>query len=69
LPIGVSNSWTFFRNKGRDFTVESTIDVRESFLLGGRKNFALKITVCPKNRQFALKLTFEFNPNRTWNLM
>jgi len=33
------------RRTGRHFT-------------GGRKNFALKITICPKNRQFALKLTF-----------
>jgi len=34
------------------------IGVRESILLGGRKNFALKITICPKIKQFALKLTF-----------
>jgi len=34
------------------------IGVRESNLLGGRKNFALKITICPKNKQFVLKLTF-----------
>jgi len=27
-------------------------------LLGGRKKFALKLTICPKNRQLALKLTF-----------
>jgi len=29
----------------------------------GRKKFALKITICPKNKQFALKLTFLVNPN------
>jgi len=33
------------------------IGERESILLGGRKKFALKITICPKNEQFALKLT------------
>jgi len=27
-------------------------------LLGRRKKFALKIAICPKNKQFALKLTF-----------
>jgi len=34
------------------------IGVREGILLGGRKKFALKVTICPKNRQLALKLTF-----------
>jgi len=34
------------------------IGVREGILLGGRKKFALKITICPENKQFALKLTF-----------
>ena len=36
------------------------ICVREGILLGGggRKQFALKITICPKNKQFALKVTF-----------
>jgi len=34
------------------------IGVREGILLGGRKKFALKITISPKNRQLALKLTF-----------
>jgi len=34
------------------------IGVREGILLGGRKKFALNITICPKNRQLALKLTF-----------
>jgi len=34
------------------------IGVREGILLGGRKKFALKITICPKNKQLALKLTF-----------
>jgi len=34
------------------------IGVREGILLGGRKKFALKITICPKNKQFAVKLTF-----------
>jgi len=27
-------------------------------ITGGRKKFALKITIFPKNEQFALKLTF-----------
>jgi len=31
------------------------IGVRERILLGGRKKFALKITICPKNRQLVLK--------------
>jgi len=35
----------------------ATIGVREGILLGGRKKVALKITICPKNKQFALKLT------------
>jgi len=35
-----------------------TIGVREGILLWGRKKFALKIAICPKNKQFALKLTF-----------
>jgi len=35
------------------------IGVREGILLGvGRKRFALKTTIYPKNKQFALKLTF-----------
>ena len=34
------------------------IGVREGIVLGGRKKFALKLTICPKNRQLALKLTF-----------
>jgi len=34
------------------------IGVREGILLGGRKKFALKLTICPKNRQLTLKLTF-----------
>jgi len=34
------------------------IGVWERILLGGRKKFALKITICPKNRQLVLKLTF-----------
>ena len=37
---------------------EVPIGVRERILLGGRKKFALKITICPKNRQLVLKLTF-----------
>jgi len=40
-----------------------TIGVRESILPGGRKKFALKIAIFPKNKQFALTLTFLFNPN------
>ena len=35
----------------------------------GRKKFALKITIFPKNKQCALKITFLFNPNGAWNLM
>jgi len=38
--------------------VVARIGVREGILLGGRKKFALKITICPKNSQLALKLTF-----------
>jgi len=34
------------------------IGVREGIVLGGRKKFALKVTICPKNRQIAMKLTF-----------
>jgi len=34
------------------------ISVREGLVLGGRKQFALKVTICPKNKQFALKITF-----------
>ena len=43
------------------------IGVREGILLGGRKKFALKITICIKNKKFALKLTFQFNPNGAGN--
>jgi len=32
--------------------------VREGVLLGGGKKLALKITICRKNKQFALKLSF-----------
>jgi len=39
------------------------IGVREGILLVGRKKFALKITICPENKQFALELTSLFNPN------
>ena len=39
------------------------IGVREIILLGGRTKFALKITICPKNKQVALTLTFLFNRN------
>jgi len=42
----------------RSFGMGMTIGVREGILLGGRKKFALNITICPKNRQLALKLTF-----------
>ena len=34
------------------------IGVREGILLGVRKKFALKITICPKNKQYAPELTF-----------
>jgi len=37
--------------------VTYSISVREGILLRGRKKFALKITICPKNKQFALKIT------------
>jgi len=30
------------------------IGVREGILLGGRKNFALKITICPESNFFSL---------------
>jgi len=40
-----------------------TIGVREGILLGGRKKFVLKITICPKNKQYAPKLPFYFNPS------
>jgi len=33
------------------------IGVREGILLEGRKTFALKLTICPKNRQLVLTLT------------
>jgi len=33
------------------------ISVREGIILGRRKKIALKITICPKNKQFALKIT------------
>jgi len=39
-------------------TTCTRIGVREGILLGERKKIALKITICPKNKQFALKLTF-----------
>jgi len=39
-------------------SMHKIIAVREGILLGGRKKFALKITIWPKNKQFALKLTF-----------
>jgi len=35
-----------------------TIGVRGGILLGGRKKIVLKITICPKNKEIALKLTF-----------
>jgi len=34
-----------------------TIGVPEGILLG-EENFALKITICPENKQFALRLAF-----------
>ena len=39
----------------------AAIGVREDILLGGRKKFTLKITICPKNRQLALKLTIVYS--------
>jgi len=41
---------------GDENLTSSSIGVREGILLGGRKKFALKLTICPKNRQLALKL-------------
>ena len=57
-------------NFAENFTHKS-IGVREGILLGGgRKKFALKITICPKNKQFALKLTFlvliRIGPETSW---
>jgi len=43
-----------FSDKKSEHSV--AIGVREGILLGGRKKFALKITICPKNRQLVLKL-------------
>jgi len=40
-----------------------SISVREGILLGGAEKIALKITVCPETKQFALKITFSFNPS------
>jgi len=42
---------------------DTIIGVRESILLGGRRQFALKIAIFPKIKQFALTLTFLFKPN------
>jgi len=36
---------------------------REALYWEGGKKIALKIAICAKNKQFALKLTFLFNPN------
>ena len=44
----------------------TTTGVRESISLEGRKKIALKITICPKNKQFALELTFYINPDGAW---
>jgi len=56
----------FHRKKGGQLAIVTylsvlsiLIGVGEGILLGGGgKKFALRITICPKNRQFALKLTF-----------
>jgi len=55
-------------SKLRDFTLKMhsmlgntscvSIGVREGILLGGRKKFALKITIFPKNKQYAPNPTF-----------
>jgi len=34
--------------------INLSIGVREGILLGGRKKFALKITICPENNFFSL---------------
>jgi len=34
------------------------ISAREGIILGGRKRFALKVTIFLENKQFALKITF-----------
>ena len=38
--------------------VLEAIGVREGILLGGRIKFALKITICPKNKKLAMKPSF-----------
>jgi len=43
---------------GQFLFMTTAIGVREGILLEGRKKFALKTTIFPKNRQLALKLTF-----------
>jgi len=60
IPRGLEHRSTWHhRPTGRHFT-------------GWAEIFALKIaicpeiTICPKNRQFALELTFYFNPNGAW---
>jgi len=59
LPISHNLRITNAQNNMSDEkTMMLDIGVREGILLGGRKKFALKITICPKNRQLALKLTF-----------
>jgi len=58
------------KKKKKALLCHRSIGVREGILLGaGRKKFTLKITICSKNKQFALKLTFLFNPNWALNLL
>jgi len=58
----------FHKAFGVYFAGRLTYAYRKAFA-GGWKKFALKLTVCPKNKQFALKITFLFNPNGAWNLL
>jgi len=57
LPVADSFANKEMRTSSR-IRAHQPIGVQEGILLGGRKKFALKITICPKNRQLALKLTF-----------
>jgi len=45
----------YFKIKQKQSTqcLFASISVREGILLEGRKKFALKITICPKNKQYA----------------
>ena len=51
----------------KEFLYNGYIGVREGILLRA-ENFALKITICLKNKPFALKLTSEWDLKRLVNL-